>query len=137
MIKETRGGDKRDIRGFSVKSVDAMIAYISDESNAIKDLQENVDCIKDASAKYAEEVEDAMGKYKEGESDHGKRASVASYLANAAAVARYHISYETAALEVKKSLIHEMVGEFSGALRQFVRYSPKKESYVPENAGIS
>lgn len=131
MVRETRGGEKRDITGFKVKSVEAMIAFVTDEADVVKDLQETANDIKDASAKYADEVDTAMGKYKDDENDHGKRASIATYLGHAAEVARYHISYETAALETKKSLLHAMVSEFSGALRSFARYSPKKESYLP------
>ena len=134
MVRETRGGEKREINGFKAKSVDAMISFVTDEADVVKDLQETANDIKDASAKYADEVDTAMGKYKDGENDHGKRASIASYLGHAAEVARYHISYETAALETKKSLLHAMVSEFSGALRSFARYSPKKESYLPEGA---
>lgn len=135
MSRDTKGGEKRDITGFKHASVEAMISAITDENDTIKDLQETANDIKDASAKYADEVDTAMGKFKDGENDHGKRANIASYLGNAATVARYHIGYETAALETKKSLLHAIVSEYSGALRSFARYSPKKEEYVPGGAG--
>lgn len=128
MMKEIRGGGvKHDISGFSAVPVKKMIETITKESEAVSNIKEQLTKLQEDVNSYADAVDKCRTAAEN--DDATERANKMSYVTSAATVAKYHISYAVAALEVTKSAIKEQIGEFSGALRSFARHSVKKEDY--------
>lgn len=136
MTKAVRGGSsKSEITGFSAVSRDAMIKEITDEKSTLSEIKEAANSVQEAANSYGDEVDKLREAFDKANKGHAGKANYMSYVNHAADVAKYQLSYETAALEATRSLVHEKVSEFSGALRSFARYTPSKESFGLDNGG--
>lgn len=144
MVKAVRGrNEKHPITGFKVVGVKGMIDIITEGKGATAELKERMSVLQDDVASYGDEVDKCRAAAdKDSATD---RSNKMSYVNGAATVAKHHIAYAIAELDVEKSMMKEMISEFSGALRSFARFSPKKEEYelddktgtpVTENAKI-
>lgn len=133
--KEITGGEKRDITGFSAVSIKDMIKAITDEKEIDSSFQDTTEAISTSAEKMSDMVEKLMSEYTS--HDAKKRANFSTYLNAAVEVGKYGLSYETALANEFKTLAHQMVAEYSSALRSFARYKPAKEDYIPEGASGS
>lgn len=131
--KDWRGSkDKQEIKGFKKGlSVSEMITLMEDGGDMVTNLKETADNIASASEDYADKVDSMVGKFRASEEDATKRANYSKIVTGASTVAKYTLSYATAALDVMKSETQEMISQSSSVLRSFARYKPAKESYAP------
>lgn len=128
LMKAARGrNEKHDITGFKVASVKEMIEVITEGKEGMALLKEFSTVAQDNIASYADEVDKCRSAAEKDSATD--RSNKMTYVNNAATVAKYHISYGVAFLDVAKNITKEMISEYSGALRSFARYSPKKEEY--------
>ena len=137
LVKAVMGRDSKVIKKFSVASPSDMLKVVTDEKEAIDDIKESIDATAEAAEAYADRIDKIQSKYESVESDPQKRSNFMRSANDAAAVAKYQLSYMTAFLEEKKSLTHKRISEFSSVLRSFARYKPAKEDYIPEGASGS
>lgn len=135
LMKAVRGrSEKHDITGFKVASVKEMIEVITEGREAMAVMKEFTTLAQDNIASYADEIDKCRNAAEKDSATD--RSNKMTYVNNAATVAKYHISYAVAFLDVAKSTTKEMISEYSGVLRSFARYSPKKEEYeLDDKAG--
>lgn len=126
LTKAINGGEAKEIKGMGKKglSLSEMIDFVengSDKTSAIKDF---ADDISNASSDYADEVDKLVNE--QTKSDTTDKSAWHKAINAAADVARYSLSYATAAADVYKSELSTCINECSSILRSFARYSVKE-----------
>ena len=133
IIKTVRGGsEKKEIVGFKKGlSLNEMISMMESGGDKIDNLKELATSVSDAADEYADLVD--IAKSKLDKSLSGTEKSHASSIISAAAdVAKYSLSYGTAACDAAKSLTSEIISHSSSVCRSLARFTPAKESYGPQ-----
>lgn len=126
LTKLINGGEAKEIKGMGKKglSLDQMIDFMengSDKTSAIKDFASD---ISDASSDFADKVDKLVGEQtKDSTTD---KSSWHKGINAAADLARYSLSYATAAADVYKEQLSACINECSSILRSFARYSVKE-----------
>ena len=127
------GGEKKEIIGFSKGlSVSQMIDLLENGGDTLSELKDIANDISENADKYADEVDSMVGKFRQGEEDATKRSNYSNLITAASTVAKYDLSYATAAVDVVKATLSEKISQSSSVLRSFARYKePTKDSYTP------
>lgn len=137
ITKAAHGGrdDRKAIKGFAATGKSEMVKVVLDSKEALTAFQETIDGISDAADKYEGEVDklsEALNSEHEGNANIGSAVAKAR---EAAAGAKHALAYKTGFLELQKKLYTEMVSEYAGVLRAFVRYTPAKEDVQVQGKG--
>jgi hypothetical protein len=125
LTKSINGGEPKEIKGMGKKglTLSEMIDFVengSDKTSAIKDF---ADDIKEATDSYSDSVDKFIAANNKGGEDKSDWHKVVNAAAD---VARYSLSYATAAADVYKSELSTCISECSSILRSFARYSVKE-----------
>lgn len=126
LTKQINGGEAKDCKGFGSKSLalSEMIDMVENGSDKLSEIKDFASDISDATSDYADDVEKIVSEQtKDDATDKSKWNKAVN---GAADVAKYALSYATAAADVYKSELSTCISECSSILRSFARYSVKE-----------
>ena len=136
IVKAAHGDhDRQNIVGFKATGKSEMMTKVVNSKEALTVFQESIDAINDAAGKYEDQVSDLQNVLNKEHEGHAGISTAVGKAREAAAGAKHALEYRTAFLGLQKSLYTDMIREYAGALRAFVRYTPAKESTQVEGEG--
>lgn len=126
LTKAINGGEAKEIRGMGKKglSLSEMIDFVENGSDKISAIKDFADDISNATSDYADEVDKIVNE--QTKNDATDKSSWNKGINAAADVAKYALSYATAAADVYKEQLSSCINECSSILRSFARYSVKE-----------